>query len=71
MKIEYHNGWNKEKILSWLHDRTNARKTFHDPNGYTVRFADGSTWGHTYGDWQTRTPSECYINGILVQRSYD
>lgn len=71
MKIQYHNGWNKESILAWLQARPNARQTFHDTNGYTVRFADGSTWAHEYGDWHTRTPSKCFINGNLVQITHD
>lgn len=71
MKIQYCNGWSKEKILAWLRERPNARQTFYDGNGYTIRFADGATWAHEYGEWIGHTPSKCFINGTIAQITYD
>jgi len=71
MKIIYENGWSKETILAWLQARPSRKQVLHDPNGYTIRFSDGSTWAQEYGDWHTRTPAKSFINGSIAQISYD
>lgn len=73
MKIEYFGGWDRDSLVAWLQEQNDSGKayTLHNENGYEMHFHNGSVYEVVWGSWKEHTPTECFINGTLVQRTME
>ena len=67
-RIEYGNGWSKEKIIAFLEAHTKRHYLDITTHGYIVTFSDGSTYEFSQAHWTL--PAYIYINDEIAQITF-